>query len=164
MGKIAPDEWHKRMQQAAQSASGETIGGMETSMSADLDILKLSAMLRAKRGERGLRDVAQEIGGLSASTLSRIEQGNLPDLATFLHICRWLGVSPEEFTVPAVGGGTSPAADQPPVLKPVDKITANLRADRTLDPKTVEALTTMIRLAYEDAERRARQHHETEQG
>ena len=24
MGKIAPDEWHKRMQQAAQSASGGT--------------------------------------------------------------------------------------------------------------------------------------------
>ena len=69
--------------------------------------MKLSAMIRKQRGERGLREVAQEIGEINASTLSRIEHGNLPDLATFLRICRWLGVSPDEFTSTPDGSSAS---------------------------------------------------------
>lgn len=128
------------------------------------DILKLSAMIRKKRGDRGLREAAQEIGELSASTLSRIEQGNLPDLATFLRICRWLGASPDEFTVSDGGGSALVQPEPPPSLGTEDWVTAHLRADRTLDPKTVEALTTMIRLAYEDADRRTREQQVAEQG
>lgn len=62
-----------------------------------VNLAKLSATLRTKRGDKGLRAVAEEIGGVSASTLSRIEQGNVPDLDTFMKICRWLGVPPDEF-------------------------------------------------------------------
>ena len=123
--------------------------------------VKFSAIIRKQRGERGLREVAQEIGEVNASTLSRIEHGNLPDLDTFLRICRWLGVSPDEFTT-VLDSSTSDQPNTPPTLDSADMITAHLRADRTLDPKTVEALSTMIRLAFEDANRRAREQHESE--
>jgi len=103
---------------------------------------KLSLMLKSKRGDKGLRTVAQEIGGISASTLSRIEQGNLPDVDTFIRICKWLEVSPQEFTDDA---NTS-------YLKPSNQeiILSHLRADRTLPPSTVTALTEMINMAYKN--------------
>lgn len=95
-------------------------------------------MLRSKRGSRGLRVVAEEIGGVSASTLSRIEQGNVPDIDTFMRLCDWLEVSPEFFT------------NAPKATKPTSSIlAAHLRADRTLPPETAEALIRMIALAYE---------------
>src|SRR5437016_14106668 len=114
-------------------------------MSEGVDIRRLSALVRAKRGDRGLRSVAQEIGDVSASTLSRIEQGKVPDLDTFLRLCRWLGVSADEFMQsPAV---TAPEAE----VGRMDVIAAHLRADRTLDRATARALERMIHLAYEAA-------------
>lgn len=116
-------------------------------MDVSFDIDRLAAMLRAKRGTKGLREVAQEIGAVSASTLSRVEQGKLPDLATFTALCDWLSASPEEFMgrrrSQDMGKGDAPTTSE--------VIAAHLRADRTLDPKTAEALSTMIRLAYESA-------------
>ena len=53
----------------------------------------LGTIAREKRGSRGLRTVASEIG-TSAPTLSRIESGKMPDLQTFGKLCRWLGVDP----------------------------------------------------------------------
>jgi transcriptional regulator with XRE-family HTH domain len=103
---------------------------------------KLSLLLKTKRGERGLRAVAQEIGGVSASTLSRIEQGNVPDVDTFLKICKWLGVSTEEFT-----------DDEPKKVEETSTqeiILAHLRADRTLSKNTIQALSEMINLAYQN--------------
>lgn len=123
-------------------------------MATTINIRELAAMLRARRGQRGLRAVAQEIGGISASTLSRVEQGKIPDLDTFLRLCRWLGVSPEQFTTGKEEQmqATSSSAPPDPDMRR-DIITAHLRADRTLDPETAEALVTMIRLAYEAVER-----------
>lgn len=50
----------------------------------------LARALRAKRGTRGLRSVSRDVG-LSPSTLSRLENGSVPDLAAFEAVCRWLG-------------------------------------------------------------------------
>ena len=66
-------------------------------MTQTFDSDRLAAMVIAKRDGRGLRATATEIGGVSASTLSRIEQGKIPDLDTFLRLCRWLDVSADEF-------------------------------------------------------------------
>src|SRR5438552_13334027 len=78
--------------------------------SPSIDFQKFSAMLKTKRGGRGLRVVADEISGVSASTLSRIEQGNIPDLETFMRICKWLGVSAEDFRpVESGAAGEAPA-------------------------------------------------------
>ena len=62
----------------------------------EIDLPKLSALLAKKRDGRPFRLIAEEIGSVSAPTLSRIEKGRLPDLDTFMRLCRWLKVSPEE--------------------------------------------------------------------
>jgi transcriptional regulator with XRE-family HTH domain len=111
-----------------------------------VDVPKLAALLRAKRANRGLREVATDIGGVSASTLSRLEQGNLPDLETFIRLCTWLGVSADDFMTEP--GPTSQRNATPSMS---DVVEAHLRADRTLPPKTINALGEMIRLAYEAA-------------
>ena len=67
-------------------------------MTETIDVRKLAVEIRKKRENKGLRETAKEIGGISASTLSRVEAGRLPDLASFLRLCQWLGFSPDEFT------------------------------------------------------------------
>jgi transcriptional regulator with XRE-family HTH domain len=61
-----------------------------------LAIEKLGEMISTRRGAVGVRAAANEIG-ISPATLSRIENGNVPDLATFAAICRWLGEDPATF-------------------------------------------------------------------
>ena len=53
----------------------------------------LGQLVAAKRGKVGIRATARAIG-LSPATLSRVENGHLPDLANFTKICRWLEVDP----------------------------------------------------------------------
>lgn len=108
-------------------------------MSSALDTKKFSEMIKSKRGTVGLRALASEIG-ISASTLSRIEQGNLPDIDTYLILCNWLKVSPEFFT-----NSNSETTD----VK--SGVIAHLRADKSLPTKTAEALIQMINLAYASA-------------
>jgi transcriptional regulator with XRE-family HTH domain len=114
-----------------------------------INLGKLAAVLRTKRRERGLRAVAEEIGNVSASTLSRIEQGSAPDLPTFIRICAWLGVSPEEFVDPALGLKKKAGADSEIPLP--EAIEAQLRQDRVLPITTVDAISEMIRVAYQAA-------------
>jgi transcriptional regulator with XRE-family HTH domain len=114
----------------------------------EIDIHKLAALVRTKRGKRGLRETAQEIGDISISTLSRVELGKIPDLGTFLRLCRWLGVPAEQFAPEVVPSDTQEPA---PTVSTQEIVVAHLRADRTLDSHTAEALSTMIRLAYEAA-------------
>ncbi len=118
-------------------------------MNNEIDIQKLAALVRKKRGKRGLRETVQEIGDVSISTLSRVESGKIPDIGTFLRLCRWLGISPEQFVSEAAHVNSQEPA---PTVSTPEMIVAHLRADRTLDPRTAEALSTMIRLAYEAAE------------
>ena len=121
---------------------------MPTQPHVDLD--RLSAHLRTKRGQRGLREVAEEIGDVSASTLSRIEQGNMPDVATFMRICQWLGVESSEFTTETAkekkkGLNIEKGGDTPHAIE------THFRAERVLPPATIDALSEMIRVAYKAA-------------
>jgi transcriptional regulator with XRE-family HTH domain len=120
-------------------------------MTHEIDIEEFAAQIRRQRGNRGLREIAQEIGEISASTLSRIENGNIPDLDTFIRVCRWLGLSPDTFIIGGTNVDVSQVSSESESKKTLIK--AHLRADRTLDPKTAEALVRMIELAYEQAER-----------
>ncbi|NBC16568.1 MAG: helix-turn-helix domain-containing protein [Bacteroidetes bacterium] len=61
-----------------------------------IDRGKLAGAVRAKRGERTLRDAAED-AGLNFATLSRIENENPCDLDTFARICDWLGVPMDYF-------------------------------------------------------------------
>ena len=53
----------------------------------------LGQLVAEKRGCHGVRATAAKIG-VSPATLSRIENGHLPDLENFQKICRWLKVDP----------------------------------------------------------------------
>ncbi len=108
-------------------------------MSSSLDTKKFSEMVKSKRGSLGLRALSKEIG-VSPSTLSRVEQGNLPDIDTYLKLCDWLEVSSDFFTT-----NTNEESDKL-------KVIAHLRADKALPVETSEALIRMITLAYESAE------------
>jgi transcriptional regulator with XRE-family HTH domain len=108
---------------------------------ATIDIEKLSQMVKNRRGTKNLREVAAEIGNVSISTLSRIEQGKVPDLETFLRICEWLGVLSTDFTFE-------------PSLTEADhktKVLYHLRADRNLDAGIVESIAKMIEFAYDNS-------------
>ena len=109
-------------------------------MSGEIELNELSRMIRTKRGPLGLRKVAKD-AGVSASTLSRVEQGKVPDLDSFIRICNWLEVSTDYFTKNKNKGSEKEATRT--------IIFAHLRADRTLEPETAEALVKMIQIAYD---------------
>ena len=108
-----------------------------------LDMSRLATMIRAKRGGKGLREVVKEIGDVSPSTLSRIENVKVPDIETFLQLCDWLKVPPVEFLK---------NNDSDPTPKPAtpEAIEIQLRADSNLDPATANALATIVKAAYHD--------------
>jgi transcriptional regulator with XRE-family HTH domain len=97
-----------------------------------LTIHALGRKLLEKRGERGVREVAKEIG-VSPATLSRIERGNIPDLDTFGKVCRWLHVDPAE----VLGIESRTAVARPTAV-------VHFRKDQTLNPQTAHALAQLI--------------------
>lgn len=99
-------------------------------------------MMKAKRGSRGLRAVAEEIGNISAATLSRIEQGNIPDVESFIRICNWLNVSTETFILSPESKPREDASTQ-------DVVVAHLRADRTLNKDAARTLIEVINHFYQ---------------
>lgn len=62
---------------------------------------ELGGLTRQKRGNMGIRVAAAEIG-ISPATLSRIENGHIPDMQTLDKICDWIGKDPSNFT--GIGG------------------------------------------------------------
>jgi transcriptional regulator with XRE-family HTH domain len=105
-----------------------------------LDSELLANMLKAKRGTIGLRETAKQIGNVSAPTLSRVEQGKIPDVDTFIQICKWLGVSTDTFII---------ENKELVEVSTQDKLLAHLRAERELDPSKVAMLIEVINLAYQ---------------
>lgn len=61
-----------------------------------MDISALAQQMLVRRGSLGVRAAARE-AGVSPATLSRVENGHVPDLETFEKICRWLGEDPNNF-------------------------------------------------------------------
>lgn len=62
----------------------------------------LGEMLRERRAASGLSmRRAADAAEVSFMTLSRVEAGAQPDLATFLRLCAWLHVPPETFFISA---------------------------------------------------------------
>lgn len=114
-------------------------------MSHEIDTDRLASLVQERRSQsgQGLRATAKEIG-VSSSTLGRVERGKLPDVDTFVRICRWLKVSPDSFV-----RETSEEEQGETPLGTLDEIAVHLRADRALTKETTEALMRMIRLAYE---------------
>lgn len=117
-------------------------------MTSYINFAKLAALLRAKRDSKGLREVAEEIGNVSPSTLSRIEGERVDDIAssTLLSLCDWLGISPAD-VIEEIKVATPPAIDL------VDSVDLQLRADRDLDPTMAKMLSEMFKAAYREAKK-----------
>jgi transcriptional regulator with XRE-family HTH domain len=96
-----------------------------------LPVEELGRLVVAKRGGRGVRAAASDVG-ISPATLSRVENGHMPDLETFAKICRWLDVDPRQFL------GIS--ADQPERPQAV----VHFRKKRTVTADTAVALGELI--------------------
>jgi transcriptional regulator with XRE-family HTH domain len=115
-----------------------------------VNTIELGRAIRRKREEQGLslRDVADETG-VSASTLSRIENGTgKPDADNIARLTTWLNVPMERI----MGGGRLEGEDSAVVYFPQEStpeiVEAHLRADRNLSPDTAKALSELFRVAY----------------
>lgn len=102
-----------------------------------LPIEELGRLISRKREGRGIRAAALE-ANVSPATLSRVENGNVPDLATFAKICRWLEVDPGQF----LGVESSSAQERPAVV--------HFRKKKTVSTDTATSLGALI-LAAQDA-------------
>src|SRR5713226_5220364 len=111
-----------------------------------MSLLRLGNLLRERRGGRGVRDVATEIG-VSPATLSRVEGGKLPDLLTFRKLCTWLKVDPAEIL--EISDEKNPA----PIPAPAAAV--HLRADVLLSPEAAGDLAHLILAAQRELARRA---------
>ena len=112
---------------------------------------ELGSAIRRRREQHGLslRDVADETG-VSASTLSRIENGTgKPDADNIARLAAWLDMPIER----VMHHGHRAASDPNPVVyypheSTPEIVEAHLRADRQLTPQTAKALSELFRVAY----------------
>jgi transcriptional regulator with XRE-family HTH domain len=118
-----------------------------------LDTHHLAVLVKTKRGNRSLRDIAQNLGDISPSTLSRIEHEKMVDVQTFLRICDWLQVAPQAFIQ-----NTDEVREQE--MTTTERIEVVLRTDRTLPPESTDALIALLKVTYSNLSRSA--HAETQ--
>jgi transcriptional regulator with XRE-family HTH domain len=112
---------------------------------------ELGRAVRRRRDELNLslRDVADETG-VSASTLSRIENGTgKPDADNIARLTSWLDMPLER----VLAGRNSESQNAKPVVyfpheSTPEIVEAHLRADRNLTPETASALSELFRVAY----------------
>jgi len=112
--------------------------GRQTTAAERLDAAQLGLIVRAHRGNRSMRQAAAE-AGVSVSTISRVESGALPDLASFTALCAWAGVSPSRFFTPIAERQDTP----------VEVAIAHLSADPRLTPEQASSIATVIRQMYD---------------
>ncbi len=105
-------------------------------MSVMITLEQLGSEVRKKRGARRLMDIEKEVG-VSASTLSRIERGVTPDLATVEKLAKWLGVN-----VRAAGGDETEIRSEEDLERAVE---VYLRADKNLSEKTARTIAETVR-------------------
>lgn len=117
-----------------------------------MTLLRLGALLRERRGGRGIREVAQEIG-VSPATLTRVEGGRLPDLLTFRKICEWLKIDPAEILgIPSTHQNENSIVDSAP-----SEAAVHLRADQALPADAASDLAQLIVFAHRELARRIRE-------
>lgn len=115
-----------------------------------MTLLRLGALLRDRRGGRGIREVSQEIG-ISPATLTRIEAGRLPDLLTFRKICEWLKINPAELLGIPTHRGEAVSSDNIP------EAAVHLKADQALPAAAAADLAKLIMFAHKELARRIRE-------
>jgi len=112
---------------------------------------ELGRAVKRRREEQGLslRDVADQTG-VSASTLSRIENGTgKPDAENIARLTAWLDVPLDRIMAARQHNddGTEAVVYFPHESTP-EIVEAHLRADRHLTTETAKALSELFRVAY----------------
>lgn len=104
-----------------------------------LDTAALGQILRDRRTQAHLsvRQAAAE-AGVSFMTLSRVEAGSQPDLATFLKLCGWLRIPAEQFFIQG-------AHRNPDTL---EVVTRHLVTDPALDRDAAQRIAAVVRDMY----------------
>lgn len=111
-----------------------------------VDVADLGRLVqrRRKAHDWSLRDVEQQLeGAMTASSLSRIERGAIPDSKNVPVLAKWL-----ELPLDRIGWPGETSGDSSDLAVP-DVVEVHLRADRNLDPAAAEVLSTMFRHLYE---------------
>lgn len=118
--------------------------GLETMPKLVFDSIKLGIMVRQQRAGRSYREIAMELGTVSASTMHRLEQdtNHYPDMHVFTRICEWLNVSPNTFFI---------ESDRASQLSNNlhAQIQEMVRSDAFLEPTAANILSTLITAAYQ---------------
>lgn len=118
-------------------------------MGTGIDVARLAQLIRTKRekDDLTLRDV-QKATGLPIPTISRLEHGQSRDVgaSTLVPLARWLECSMDDLQARAPDYPThrGKTVDATP-----DVVDIYLRADKNLDKRTADALSSMFRTAYE---------------
>jgi len=112
-----------------------------------VDVRDLGELLRKRRSaaKLTLRDVEAQLDhALTASSLSRLENGATADSNHVPVLARWLGIPLELVAWPGHASVPTPGVDTPTVIE------VHLRADKNLPPGAGEALAKMFRRLYQD--------------
>lgn len=123
-------------------------------MTDGVDVRLLGQHLHRVRKERKKRlTQVWEETGVSIASLSRIERGGSHsiDAKTLLALCDWLGSSVDMFK-------ENPRANVLSTKKSTttpDAVELHLRADKNLDRKTADVLSTLFRTAYEQMSKKS---------
>jgi transcriptional regulator with XRE-family HTH domain len=107
-----------------------------------LSIEELGRLITVRRGGQGVRAAADEVG-VSPATLSRVENGHMPDLETFAKICKWLERDPREFLGLDIENERASQA------------VVHFRKKKTVTPETAAALGELILTAQRAIRARA---------
>ncbi len=116
-------------------------------MTYELDSNKLATMVRHQRAQRTLREIAAELGDVSASTIHRLEVGKCPDMAVFLRICAWLKVEPKTFFRTSINHDFLP--DSTTSTSSQGHLVHLVQSDAKLAPVTANVLVALIDAAYQ---------------
>lgn len=107
-----------------------------------LNVEALIAALNAERKAREIswRKLAQE-AEVSPSSLTRMQQGKLPDVNTLTALTHWLRMPAEAFTT----GGEPTHGDRP---HPLAVASTLLRGKREMTPEALKALDELVQAAF----------------
>jgi len=106
----------------------------------------LGPLVAQRRVELGLslREASAQ-AGVPVATMSRIETGRTPDLATFRRLVEWLGLPPGRFLQATERTTTTPSL-----------ISEHLRLDPALAPEDAAKIADLVRTMYESLQRQDR--------
>jgi transcriptional regulator with XRE-family HTH domain len=106
-------------------------------------VLQLEALVAALDSERQAKEISwrqlASEAGVSASTLTRMQQGKSPDVNTFSALTTWLNIPAEHFYAES---GAAPTQNDPMAL-----VSTLLRSNKKMSPKAVKALTELVNAA-----------------